>query len=132
MTVASMPTFSENQKMSQLVSNKSYVIEFQTGSATILPASIPTLNQLANDLIIAENLLVSIEGHTDNQGDDGMNMQLSQQRAEAVRQWLINKDQKIFRNKVSAQGFGETTPIGDNNTDAGRKKNRRVEIKLGR
>lgn len=132
MTVASMPTFSENQKMSQLVSNKSYVIEFQTGSATILPASIPTLNQLANDLIIAENLLVAIEGHTDNQGDDGMNMQLSQQRADAVRQWLINKDQKIFRNKVSAQGFGETTPIGDNNTDAGRKKNRRVEIKLGR
>lgn len=132
MTVASVPQFKENQQMSQLVSNKSYVIEFRTGSSEILSSSYNTLNQLANDLIIAENLLVSIEGHTDTDGDDGMNMQLSQQRADAVRQWLINRDQKIFRNKVSSKGFGETMPIADNNTAAGKQKNRRVEIKLGR
>lgn len=131
MTVASAPTFKEGETISQLVSSKSVTIEFKTGSAEISPTSAATLRRILNDITIADNLLVEINGHTDSQGDDEMNLQLSKLRAEAVRQWLIAQDSD-FKNKITAQGFGEAQPIGDNSTAYGRQKNRRVEVKLGR
>lgn len=132
MTVASAPTFKEGETISQLVSSKAVTIEFQTGSAVISPSSAATLRKILNDLIIADNLLVEINGHTDSQGDDALNLELSKARAEAVKQWLLNQDDAAFKNKITAQGYGETQPVGDNSTSYGRQKNRRVEVKLGR
>ena len=132
MTAASLPTFKEGSTMSQLVSNKSITVEFDFGSANIKGSSLPALDRLNNDLIVAENLLVSIEGYTDNVGSPEQNLRLSQARADAIKNWLMNKDSKNFKNKISSVGYGEERPIADNTTDKGRQKNRRVEIKLGR
>ena len=71
---------------------------------------------------------LSINGHTDNKGDKGKNMILSQKRAEAVKKYLENKG--IDPQRLTAQGFGETMPVADNSTAAGRAKNRRVEFKI--
>ncbi len=74
------------------------------------------------------DLKVKIEGHTDNAGDDATNMTLSTDRAEAVKAYFVSKG--ISEDRITVEGFGETTPIADNNTAAGRVKNRRVEIKV--
>jgi OOP family OmpA-OmpF porin len=132
MTVASTPKFTENATMSELVSAKSVTIEFRTASAEISPASAKELEQILSSVTIAENLLVTIEGHTDSQGNDDTNLSLSQARAEAVRQWLVTKGGQAFKNKITAVGYGETQPKGDNATPYGRAINRRVEVKLGR
>jgi len=131
MTVASTQTFKEGETMSSLVSSKAVTIEFETGSATISPRSTETLNKLLNDLVVAENLLVTINGHTDNTGRAEDNRNLSQARANSVRNWLIAKDAD-FAAKITTNGFGQDMPIADNSTATGRAKNRRVEIKLGR
>ncbi len=131
MTVASEPTFKAGETMTSLVSSKSVSIEFELGSARISPTSTKTLEKITRDLVVAENLLVSINGHTDNTGNAQGNIELSQARAEAVRQWLINRD-PAFANKITASGFGQDQPIASNATAVGRAKNRRVEIKLGR
>ena len=117
--------------MTSLVSSKAVSIEFELGSARISPVSTQTLEKITRDLVVAENLLVSINGHTDNTGSEDGNITLSQARANAVRDWLISKDPS-FKNKITTNGFGQDQPIASNATAAGRAKNRRVEIKLGR
>ncbi len=134
MTSASKSTFKEGETMTALVSSKSVTIEFVTGSAYISPASNATLTKIFNDITVAENLLVTINGHTDNTGSAQTNQTLSEQRANAVKQWLIDKNPSL-RNRITTNGFGDTTPVNpnvNNNTDANRAKNRRVEVKLGR
>lgn len=131
-TLASMPEFKSGQTMTSVVSSKSVSIEFATGSDKINPKSYPVIDKLANDFIIAENLLASIDGHTDNVGNADANKTLSQRRADAVKTYLMNKNPKAFQNKITAVGYGDERPIGDNNTNDGRQRNRRVEIKLGR
>lgn len=132
MTVASVPTFKTGSTMSQAFSSKSVSIEFDVNSATIKPSSYPTLEALSKDLIIAEGLYVSIEGHTDNTGDAAHNRTLSEERAASVKAWFQKKDSKIFNNQITSSGYGPDRPIADNSSAAGRQKNRRVEIKLGR
>ena len=70
---------------------------------------------------------MQIEGNTDNVGDDNKNLKLSQDRAAAVKKYLVNKG--IAEDRLTAIGFGETRPIADNKTAAGRSKNRRVDLK---
>jgi len=70
----------------------------------------------------------SIEGHTDSQGPKASNQALSDRRANAVRDYLIANG--ISADRLSAAGFGESTPIANNKTRSGRKENRRVEVKL--
>jgi outer membrane protein OmpA-like peptidoglycan-associated protein len=131
-SVASLPTFKEGQTMTSVVSSKQVSIEFDFGSDKINPKSYKTLDEISNDFIIAENLLATIEGHTDNVGNAESNKTLSQRRADAVKAYLMGKNPKAFQNKISTSGFGDERPVADNSTDAGRQKNRRVEIKLGR
>jgi outer membrane protein OmpA-like peptidoglycan-associated protein len=69
-----------------------------------------------------------VRGHTDSQGDAAKNLELSQQRAQAVVDYLVQKGIVVAR--LTAKGLGETVPIADNNTDAGRAKNRRVEFAI--
>lgn len=131
MTGASEVTFKKGETMTSLVSTKNVTIEFELGSARISPVSDATLKKITKDLIVAENLLVTIDGHTDNTGDPNGNLTLSQQRAESVREWLVARN-PAFANKITTNGYGEEKPIASNATAAGRAKNRRVEIKLGR
>ena len=73
------------------------------------------------------NLNVSIEGHTDSQGNDARNLELSSSRAQAVQTYLMGKG--ISASRLRAVGYGETTPVATNDTSAGRAQNRRVELK---
>jgi outer membrane protein OmpA-like peptidoglycan-associated protein len=103
-------------------------LEFETNKDIILPNSKPALDQLAEVLIKRTNWNLQISGHTDNVGEDNANMVLSKKRAEALKSYMISKG--ITETRLMVQFFGETKPIADNNTAEGRKKNRRVEMKI--
>jgi outer membrane protein OmpA-like peptidoglycan-associated protein len=103
-----------------------YGILFDTGKATLQPASDAPLNQVLEMLQQDDSLKVLIEGHTDNVGAEAANQALSEKRAQAVRDWLIGKG--IAANRLSAKGYGASKPVADNNTDDGKAKNRRVEL----
>jgi OmpA-OmpF porin, OOP family len=111
------------------VSVKSYHIEFETGSAVIRPESYKTLNDIFESAVVAEGLKVGVFGYTDNKGGDAVNMPLSDKRAASVKEWLMHKGLKDER--IEAKGFGPAKPVADNSTEAGRSRNRRVEIVLG-
>ncbi|GAB2811752.1 OmpA family protein [Ferruginibacter profundus] len=111
------------------VSSKSYSIEFETGSANIKPASYRLLDEIFESAVVAEGLKIGVYGHTDNSGTDVTNIPLSEKRANAVKAYLQKKGLPV--NRVEAKGFGSAKPIADNTTEAGKSKNRRVEIVLG-
>ena len=102
-------------------------IYFETNRAVIQPRSFNLLDQLAAVIVSRPDIRrVSIEGHTDSRGRDRHNLQLSQQRAASVREYLLAHG--VTPDRLSSQGFGETRPIDDNNTPSGRAANRRVEF----
>jgi outer membrane protein OmpA-like peptidoglycan-associated protein len=104
-------------------------IFFETGKATIKTISYKSLDAVVRILKADRSLYADVEGHTDNvQPKSYTNMDLSQRRAEAVRNYLISKG--IEAGRVTAQGFGDTMPVADNATAAGRAQNRRTVIKL--
>ena len=100
---------------------------FVTGKAELLPIARDRLNQVAKSLKeLDDDKLVSIEGFTDSRGADDTNMKLSQDRANAVKDYLIS--QGVKPEKVRALGRGEANPVASNETPEGRANNRRVEI----
>jgi outer membrane protein OmpA-like peptidoglycan-associated protein len=103
-------------------------ILFETGKDIIKPSSISILNNVVK--IMNDNPVynLAINGHTDNVGDDAMNLDLSQRRADAVKKYLADKG--INPARMTSKGFGETMPVADNGTAAGRTRNRRVEFRL--
>jgi outer membrane protein OmpA-like peptidoglycan-associated protein len=103
-------------------------IYFETGKEAILNASNRTLNKLALQLKAKANLKIEIIGHTDNSGDENFNLNLSKKRADKVKSYLIEKG--IDTKRITTNGLGESKPIGDNNTEEGRRKNRRVELRF--
>ncbi len=107
-----------------LIASKIY---FETGSAKLKLISNSSLDDLSEILKRNEAVNLTIEGHTDNVGDDAYNMTLSQQRTETVREYLISKG--VSATRLTAIGYGETRPIADNAKAAGKAKNRRVELK---
>ncbi|HLO38393.1 MAG TPA: OmpA family protein, partial [Lacibacter sp.] len=109
------------------ITNIASKIFFETNSDVLKVASTTELDELATILSKYENSILTIEGHTDSKGTDEYNMTLSDKRARAVKVYLVNKG--IAESRLKSIGFGETTPIADNNTAAGRAKNRRVELK---
>ena len=102
-------------------------IYFEFNSVKLKSESLPQLDALVDILKKYEAANISIEGHTDNVGDDEYNHKLSHQRTESVKAYLMLKG--IFESRLTATGFGETAPIADNKNEAGRTKNRRVELK---
>ena len=100
---------------------------FASNRSDLLPSAQAKLNDVATALTKqdAESKIV-IEGHTDSQGDASYNQELSQRRAQSVRDYLISRG--IAADRVTATGFGLTRPIGDNASPEGRANNRRVEI----
>lgn len=103
-------------------------ISFNTNEAVIQSESFPSLDELA--ILLAEQSTwdLQIDGHTDNLGEADFNLNLSKERAEAVRDYLIDKD--IESDRFEVNWFGETQPIAPNRTSAGRQKNRRVELRI--
>ena len=103
-----------------------YGIEFDTGKASIKPASEKVLGDVLSLLQAQPDWKMKIEGHTDSTGSAAANMALSQQRAAAVVAWLVKNG--IDRARLTSIGRGDTQPIADNSTDEGRAHNRRVEL----
>lgn len=104
-----------------------YDLYFATGSAELDDASTPTLQRIAEILTSNPEWQLSLEGHTDSIGSPESNLELSQRRADQVRQALEAK-YGILAGRLSAEGRGETQPIDDNGTPEGRARNRRVEL----
>jgi outer membrane protein OmpA-like peptidoglycan-associated protein len=104
-------------------------IQFETGKDIIRKSSYGILDEVY--VVMRENpeYSLSIYGHTDNTGDDEMNMALSLKRADAVKKYLVDKGVPESRIK-EVKGFGETMPVATNDTAEGRTKNRRVEFKV--
>jgi len=103
-------------------------ITFEPGSATVSSESRDSLNQIAEILRECGPIRIEIQGHTDSQGREEMNQQLSQSRAQSILNEL--RARRVPTKSYSAAGYGETQPIADNDTEDGREKNRRIEFRL--
>jgi outer membrane protein OmpA-like peptidoglycan-associated protein len=99
---------------------------FDTGKFDLRSEAREKLAKLSGIVLAHPGLKLAIEGYTDSTGSDELNRKLSQDRADAVRGYLT--EQGLPQDSVTAQGFGKSEPVADNNTAAGRQKNRRVEI----
>lgn len=104
-------------------------INFETAKAVILSESYPILDEAANILLENPDINVEIGGHTDNRGADSYNQKLSQERAESVRLYLIEKH-GIEGSRLYAKGYGESQPVAPNDTEENMAKNRRVEFTI--
>lgn len=102
-------------------------ILFETGKSELLNGSHVELNRLAELLNDNPTMEIRISGHTDSKGRPEKNMQLSEQRARAVYEYLMSKGVK---NRVEFKGYGSTKPIAPNDTESGRRQNRRVEFEV--
>lgn len=105
-----------------------YNIYFETDSFGILPESEPELTKLVSFLKNNPNLEVEIQGHTDNSGRTESNLELSKMRAKSVVEYLVSNGIPGIR--LQSKGFGETSPVAPNDTDGGRKLNRRTTVKI--
>jgi len=103
-------------------------IYFDTGKATIKDKSKPKLDNAVEVLKKFESVRLEISGHTDDRGSDESNMELSQRRADSVKQYFI--EHGIGADRIETRGAGETQPIESNKTRSGRAKNRRIEFKV--
>ena len=101
-------------------------VSFDVGRAAIKPNFAPILSQFATSLNQNPVSTVTIIGHTDNTGSDAVNNPLSIDRAEAARDYLVSRG--VARTRIATDGRGSREPVADNSTQAGRDKNRRVEI----
>ncbi|HEU0031097.1 MAG TPA: OmpA family protein [Kofleriaceae bacterium] len=114
----------------KIVEGKIYIfgkVQFRSGSAEIDARSEPLLDQIAEALEANPQVKhVRVEGHTDNVGDPGFNMRLSQQRAESVKKALEKRG--VAGDRLEPKGYGETHPIAPNKSGGGRRQNRRVEF----
>lgn len=118
----------ELERIKEMVARKDISpIAFKSGSAELTPESSKTLNLVAATAKKYPSLRMRVEGHTDNVGNDVYNLRLSQQRADSVKKYLVEKG-GVDTKQVVAVGFGETRPIADNETVEGRTQNRRVEF----
>jgi OmpA-OmpF porin, OOP family len=111
------------------VSSKSFQIQFESGSATIKSESFKVLDEILKSSIVAENLKIGVNGHTDNTGNPAANQSLSELRAASVKRYLESKG--ITSARIESKGVGSNSPVADNNTVEGKAQNRRVEIVLG-
>lgn len=123
--------FKKNVKLERVDTGKSVVLKnifFDTDRFELKETSYPELQKLKNFLSDNPTLRIQIEGHTDNQGDRAHNQTLSENRAIAVKSWLLN--QGISADRLMAKGYADTRPVADNNSPEGRAQNRRTAFRI--
>jgi len=103
-------------------------VNFESGKASLSPEAYPILVNAAQVLISNPDMKVEIQGHTDNIGSESFNKNLSEQRAETVKRFLVAKG--VASSKLSTVGVGSSNPVSDNKTAEGRSLNRRIEFKV--
>lgn len=103
-------------------------VYFDTDKATLRESSNDALNDLLSALQTNPAMEIEIAGHTDSKGDADYNRKLSQRRAESVKQYLVKRG--IDEDRLKAKGYGESEPIATNETEQGRQKNRRTEVRI--
>lgn len=103
-------------------------IQFEPGSATIAADSLETMNDIAEILSACGDIRLEIQGHTDSQGRESMNQELSQARAQSVLNEL--RARRVLTSSYVAIGYGEANPIASNDSETGREENRRIEFRL--
>jgi OOP family OmpA-OmpF porin len=131
-TQADTPKFEPAARVKQVISRKSWNIEFETGKSNFTKSADGELAKLLDDLLIAGGTLVEVHGHTDNQGPVQANMTLSEERAFAVKTWLEKTAPTNFPSgRVKVFAHGQSEPVESNASAGGRAKNRRVEIVMG-
>ena len=129
-------TWNEQTTNNETIINLSTDILFDFDKATIKPDAVPTLIRLAR-LIRQSEGVIQLNGFTDSKGTDEYNLDLSERRAEAVKQWLVTKG-SIDANRLQTKGYGESNPVAPNtkqnglDNPNGRQKNRRVEVRIPR
>lgn len=101
-------------------------VNFDFDKATLRQEDVSELDKNVEALKAWGDVNIEIAGHTDSKGSDAYNMKLSQQRADAVRNFLISRG--VAADRLTAKGYGEAQPVADNATEEGRFKNRRVEL----
>ena len=102
-------------------------LNFDSGDAQIKPDNFDLLAKVEKAIDVFPRSELTIEGHTDSHGGDDLNQKLSQERAESVRQYMINA-MRIPTYRLIATGYGETRPVSSNETEAGRARNRRIDV----
>jgi outer membrane protein OmpA-like peptidoglycan-associated protein len=118
-------------RMYNIALSQTIVLEnvlFGTNKTTLLPASAKELDKLVSEMKRQPGMKVQISGHTDNVGNESANQVLSEGRAKAVVDYLASKG--ISSHRLSYKGYGSSRPVADNSSEEGRKKNRRVEMKI--
>jgi len=103
-------------------------VQFESGKSVIKSQSFSILDKIARLMEKYPEYILLLDGHTDSQGDPEKNQELSESRAEAVKEYLENK--KVLPERIQARGYGDTRPVGNNDTPEGRALNRRVEFKM--
>jgi len=103
-------------------------VTFDYDSATVRPGLHSEIDRISNVLIKYPQTVIRVEGHTDNTGSESYNMDLSQRRADSVQNLIVQ--QGVSSTRIETMPYGESMPIADNSTEAGRAMNRRVEIKI--
>jgi len=124
-----------NSKLDEIISGEAesraielQYVNFETGSAELLSISRYELDYVAEALNNNTDLRVELAGHTDDTGSEERNQTLAQERAEAVKKYLVDKG--IAANRLVAKGYGATQPLESNETEAGREANRRTEFRV--
>jgi outer membrane protein OmpA-like peptidoglycan-associated protein len=110
---------------------KSFTLDnvfFDSGKSTLRAESNKELNELADYMILKKTLFIEIAGHTDNVGAAEANQKLSEERANAVKKYLVSKG--IAPERITPKGYGDTQPVEYNDTAEGRQKNRRTEVRI--
>jgi len=129
---AAQPTFEPSAPVRDVVSRRAWQINFDSGRSSFTGSAERELQQLLNDLLVAGGTAVEIHGHTDNVGNPQSNMNLSEERAFAVKQWLERQSPVNFpEGRIRVFAHGQENPVAPNGTDEGRARNRRVEVVLG-
>lgn len=103
-------------------------VTFDTNSAELRPGLYNEINRVAGVLNQYPDTLIRVEGHTDSKGSDEYNMDLSKRRANNVKTLLVMRG--VAENRIEVVGYGKTMPVATNDTESGRQKNRRVEIRI--
>ncbi len=103
-------------------------VHFESGKSTLIKNSFEELEELLEFMKLKKDIIIEIGGHTDNVGDDDLNLKLSEARAETVKKYLVSNG--IFPDRIVSKGYGENQPVDTNSTPEGRQNNRRTEVKI--